>query len=53
MTDQNALDIYIGNRKTATLVPDPDRFEYALSYAKGAKTPPRSRCPFSTGQTFI
>lgn len=49
MTDQNALDIYIGNRKTATLVRDPDRFEYALSYAKGAKTPLSLTMPLFDG----
>ena len=49
ITDQNALDIYIGNRKTATLVRDPDRFEYALSYAKGAKTPLSLTMPLFDG----
>jgi len=36
---ENSVDIYIKNRLTATLVRDPDRSEYALSYAEDAQDP--------------
>ncbi|MHB1758537.1 MAG: type II toxin-antitoxin system HipA family toxin [Leptospirillum sp.] len=36
---KNSVDIYIDNRLTATLVRDPNRSEYAFSYAKDAQDP--------------